>query len=703
MSIVRGSNPVWFEVDLTAHAFDDTYWLFVLENVFPYIPSTSVWHNADGTNPWNNPIQFLGNGTLPIDIFFDSTETYRLEFRQGQTQEDPLIYEVDNYRPGGTGITPISTVAFASSNQVTNPQFSIVNFSVPYTVSGSDLEIDVAPGWTLILPGTGTAVIEQVAFDDTNTNPSNAPYALHLTLTGWTDDEVVLRQRFEQNGMLWANKIVSSTLTARIQGSPQNVSANLVDSNDTTLANVLDSQSVSGTFVEFLGYGTLGDTTNPDDPPAAYIDYVLSIPSDVDIYLTSIQLVVQEEPFEPPFEQDSINRQIDHTFNYYKDLLAYKPIPSYLVGWDFALNPAQLGSSIAAQAVGANKSYYAWDQTIVFQSANSGITISREVTAELFRLLAATDTQMAVIQYLTGQEAQSVMTQLTSGELSVNVEVSSTISQTFTVSLWWTPNAALPNVAAGTNASLVSALDANGHPSSVVAGWVEVDHLNLGNATVTTTDPTEIHNYGFSHWADSAALTNGKYFAIVIGTNTVATGNAIQFRSISLVPGVIPTTPAPQTSDEVLRECQRYYETTFLPGATVPSSVTGGQLQAPMVASVGTGGTNIAPVYANTFGGQWVTPKWSTPNVIFYSGTSTTANKVQAFGFGTTVVSTAESGTFTDYWASPTIDSKAYRATSKGTTSALVTGVGNTGNELTPAAWIQYHYTSDCRPGIVLS
>jgi len=54
-------------VDLTAHAFDDTFYMFVLENTIPYIPAT-VYHQPDGT-PWTNPIRFLANGTLPVDIF----------------------------------------------------------------------------------------------------------------------------------------------------------------------------------------------------------------------------------------------------------------------------------------------------------------------------------------------------------------------------------------------------------------------------------------------------------------------------------------------------------------------------------------------------------------------------------------------------------------------------------------------------------
>lgn len=312
---IRGSNPIWMEVDLQGELFDDTFYLFVLENNIPYIPET-VYHDPDLNVPWSNPIQFLANGTLPVDIYFEADKVYRLEFRQGPTQADPLIYEVNNYVAGTGGSTPVDTVALASSNQITNPQFALMSLQNPVTITGTDPDpIELAPGWTLLLAGTGSVTITQVPLNSSNINPSNAPYALQLTMSGWTADSVKLRQRFEQNGMLWADKIVSTTVTARLNGSPQSITATLVDSNNAVLGTVLALTPVNEAWNEFTGYSQLPETTNPDTPPAAYIDYILDLPSNIDIYLTSFQLVVQELPLEPSFEQDSINRQIDHTYN----------------------------------------------------------------------------------------------------------------------------------------------------------------------------------------------------------------------------------------------------------------------------------------------------------------------------------------------------------------------------------------------------
>lgn len=701
--MIRGSNPVWSFVDLTGKQFDDTFWMYVLENEIPYIPAT-VWHDPEGNVPWDNPIQFLANGTLPIDIYWDPDVIYRLEFRHNisgtPTQNDPLIYLVENYTPGEGGTPPVDVVSLDTDNQVTNPQFSLVNFVSPLTLTNANTQtIEFAPGWFLDLTGSSANVtLRKVPLNNSPStiNPTNAPYAIQIDLGDW--DSATLRQRFDQNGMLWANKVVSSSITARIDGATKAIRAVIRDSNGIS-TEVLESTALSGTFEEYTGLGRLPATSNPDVPPAAYIEYRLDLPPNGNYFLTSIQLVAQNDEIEIGFEQDTIERQIDHTFHYYKEPLEYKPIPSYLVGWDFILNPAQLGDTFIPQAIGANKSYYTWDNTIVFQSADSGITVAREATAGLFEMVAATDTQMAVVQYVVGTECQNLLTELIVGGVSVNTEMASTVAQTLTISLWWTADSTLPNVASGTNNSLVATLDPNGKPATLHGNWTEITRTNLGNATFESTNVTSLANFGFAGFFDNTAYLTGKFLAIVVGTDIVSMNNAVEFRSISIVPGQVPTIPAPKTQDEVLRECQRTFETTFIAGATVPSAVTTGQLIAPMTATT----TTPSNIYANTFGGEFQVPKWSTPNVVFYSGTSTTASRVQSFGIGSGSVGTAENDIATVF-NTPIIDTKTYRLTSLGNaSSAMVTGVANATPTRLPAAWIQYHYTADARPGIVLS
>lgn len=709
---VRGANPIWAEFDLAGKIFDDTFYMYVLQNTLPYLPAT-VYHDPDLNQPWTDPIRFLGNGTLPVDVFFQSQVSYRLEFRKNDgisppTQADPLVYEVNNYVAGSGGSTPIDTVAFASSNQITNPQFALTTFLTPFSLVNvsNPAPIPIGPGWFLELSGTGSVTLEKVALNNTSANPSNAPYALRITVNGWNTDGVVLRQRFQQNGMLWANKFVSTAVTARIEGVPQNISAILVDSNNSTLAQVLPLTVVNEAFNEFTGYGQLPATTNPNVPPAAYIDYRMTLPSNVDIYVSSFQLVVQELEFQPSFEQDSIERQIDHTFHYYKQPLMFKPISSYLIGWDFPLNPAQMipypstGRSLGQQNLGNNTSYYAWDQTILFQQVNNSLQISDNPT---LTITPSSNTQFAVIQYLTGGQMTSLLLQAAQGQLSSNIRCSSTVTQKLNVSLWWTSNANLPSLLS--NQSLVSSLDANGHPDTVAAGWNEISRINQQQA-IAQLNPAGTLDYGFSGWENGVAWQTAKYFAIVIGTDTVIAGNNIDFKSISLVPGEIPTIPAPQTASEVLRECQEFFEKSWSPQVPIGTLTGANSITFYQFATENNVATNF--MFQESFNISWKQNKRAVPIFTPYSTiTLNTANRVTANYVGYSSVGPTTYGNSGDvnqdsFWATNNIGTQGVSYTP--TPSALNAACFSisTPNGVTSAsAWLSLHYTADSRLGIV--
>jgi hypothetical protein len=318
MTLQRGSNPVWLFDDLTGNLLDDTHYLFVLQNDIPYLPAI-VYQDAAGAVAWSNPIQFLANGTLPVNIFFDSTVTYRLEVRAGNTQSDALIYLVEDYSPGGSGGS-VTTGSIAADNQITNPQFALKSFQDSLSVSAAGT-YEVAPGWSLVLVGTGTAVVTREALTNTSENPTNAPYMLNLVLVGWSS--AYLRQRFNENGMLWAGKNVANSITAKLTGANAFLSSTLVDSNATLLATLLPSTTqVTSTYAELTGTSLLPATTNPDTPPAAYIEYRLNIPGSINLSVSSLQLIESDTEVRYVYEQDTIERQIDHTYN-----TAYPIIP----------------------------------------------------------------------------------------------------------------------------------------------------------------------------------------------------------------------------------------------------------------------------------------------------------------------------------------------------------------------------------------
>ena len=102
--------------------------MFVLDNEIPYAP-LPIWQDPYGNVAWTNPIQFLANGTLPNNIYYNPDTVYGLRIReQGNTQQDPLIYLVENYVPGSSGNTPVDEVSFSTDNQISNPQFALINF-----------------------------------------------------------------------------------------------------------------------------------------------------------------------------------------------------------------------------------------------------------------------------------------------------------------------------------------------------------------------------------------------------------------------------------------------------------------------------------------------------------------------------------------------------------------------------------------------
>jgi hypothetical protein len=691
---IRGFNPIWLLDDLQGNLFDDSFYMYVLQNTIPYLPAT-VYHDPNLNTPWTNPIRFLGNGTLPVDVYFEQNVVYRLEFRQNDgvltpSQADPLIYEVNNYMPGNGGVNPDESSSLATGNQITNPQFSLISFSSPFTLSGTDpLSVEVAPGWFLDLAGTGTVIISQVPLNNVNANPSNAPYALRLQLTGWNADGVILRQRFQQNGMLWANKTVSAAITAKITGAFQGITGNLVDSNGTTLTQVLNVPTVNASFVEYTGHGTLPATSNPDVPPAAYIEYKLSLPSTTDIYLTSIQLIVQDalDLTEHSFEQDSIDRQIDHTWHYYKDSVLIQPKPTILTGWNFRLNPWQF-TTTSANTITA--SAYTADQTIV-SVQNASSLQSLQTTEGYFGIQpvsAASQGKFALIQYLDNSTAAAYWNDIVSSLVKAGITTSHSTALQLKMRIIYrsdVPPAVDP-------ISSWAATD-----PVFTAGWTAIAPKNDPVITISSATLTNNVFEGFQ-LPDKPA--NTAVLGIVLYTtntlNSTVTVDKVYFDAISLVANEFAIDTQPQTFDQVLRECffyyEKSYETGFLPGAM---GNAGGCLFAEML-GVNSGGNNL--VTPRSFGFPFkVIARTTNPTVQLYSPTDGTSGAVRIFlrnnGASVADGNLALSGNWTPLFLSSTGISYACTTVAPQQTNA--------GSNSFPEGYILYHYTKDARLGLV--
>ena len=334
MTFFRSFNPVWNFRDLTGLPLDDTYWAFFLENTIPYVPQ-AIYATPSGT-PLANPLQLTAAGTLPIDVYFDPAKTYRIAIRQGQNESDPLIWLAENYTPAGVGGGSTSA-SLSSDNQMTNPQFSLVSFDEEGSMSiSSSGTYQVAPGWELVLAGTGTATITREALTSAEPNPTNAPYALRLNLVGWNNSGTYLKQRFDQAGMLWSsspavNLYVSSSVTAKLKtGANATISARLVDSNASDLELVLPSSTVTQIYTQFTGVSdVMPQPTNTDQPPAAWVEYRLILPGSIDILVTSFQVISTALQNKYNYEQETIERQLDHTYHLARPIVPVGTVIDY--------------------------------------------------------------------------------------------------------------------------------------------------------------------------------------------------------------------------------------------------------------------------------------------------------------------------------------------------------------------------------------
>jgi len=505
------------------------------------------------------------------------------------------------------------------SNELSNPQFVDINFpqNNPLTINftgSSTTTVAIAPKWDLVVSytGNGSVIVTRNAIAGSSAYPGNPPYTLTVT-AGSNVSSLYLRQRLYnnpnifsppvggQNGYVAASVLLAPSSNLTIQYQPNGLSAQ----------TILAANNISGSYAESMATVQLTGASNPSTGDTGYVDILVVLPIVGSTTLSNLQVVgLDTDITMVGYEQNTANRQRDQLFNYYNPLLQAKPIPSYLIGWDFPLNPTQaLGPTISASSAGANTSAQIWDQTVLFQSVNSGAAVSRSAAGNgALTVTATAATQFALIQYLPQNTAREILnTSLSANIAAITASAGGLVG---TISLWYTTGS-LPSTAG--NNSLVATLDANGHPATLHGTWVEVTRNGLGNAqfNVGSSSTTNFNDYGFSGWNlnGAAGADTATFFAIVVGFATLPITHTIDIGSISLVPGSIPTRPAPQSPDEVLRQCQRYYSSSFNAGV-VPATAAGylGTVETFSTGTIYTGGFFEFPV-----------SMYAVPSITFYN------------------------------------------------------------------------------------
>ena len=480
-----------------------------------------------------------------------------------------------------------SSVQTPVVNQIANSQFSQISFISPLTIAiptGTTVNVPIAPGWifnaTATGAGIGSVTISQDAIAGTAAYPNNPPFVLTVTPTA-NIAALSLTQKLNNDPDIWSPQVVGAAngwvATSILLAPGSMATINYVTSNATT-QNLLTANNTGGVFNSFPNTVQLTAPVNTDTGSTGYVTIQIILPNiATPTRLSNVQVVpLQTNITGVTYGESSVNNQASQLFYYYNPLLQAKPISSYLVGWDFPLNPVQfLGPTVGPFATGANTSNYFWDQTIIFQSVNSGISVTRDVNegVNAMRVTANVASQFALIQYIPAPLANDIL----QNPLSVNIAALTGIVGGLggTVSLWYTTGA-LPSTIASHN-SLVATLTAAGKPATFNGTWIEIPRNGIGSSTSATsllgdatftvgyTAVSNFMDYGFSGWNYNGQAADNKatFVAIVVGFAQVPIGNTVYINSISLVPGNIPTRPAPKTFDEVLRQCQYYYEKSF--------------------------------------------------------------------------------------------------------------------------------------------
>ena len=540
----------------------------------------------------------------------------------------------------------------------------------------------------------------------------NPPYALRIIGSGGTLTTLTLRQRLEESPRLDANSYISAYILAAANAGSEQLTVTYDPSGGTTVTLIAAVVGSGGQYEPFNSVEAIVAPFNTDSAITGYVDIIVGLESDCDITISCVQIVSVATETIIGYNQQTTARERDFLSHYYMPQVQQKPIPSWLVGWDFPLNPSQFvgDGSVSLGAIGTNKGAYVWDQTIAFQTADNSIAVSREASKS-FILGATTATQGAIIQYL--DNTNGTVAALLHGSLAVNVYCKCNSSNIkCTVSLWYTTDTTLPNVgpvsSGGTNSTFINTLGSNGKPASVSGNWTEIPRINnLGDAIFTpnssfSTSPL-FQDYSFNGWSleGVAAINNAAFVAIVIGTSSLIAGDNVVFESVGLMTGDVATRPAPQTPAQVLQDCQRYYESSYLVG-TSPATATAtpgtpGMIISAQLSGQGTGAGNTAG-YAGSFEIKYNEPKRLTPTVTFYSPVSGTSGNVYYFLFNDRAIADQNDAVLASFWTPASSSTKAtYYKAANGTRFTALFGSAPD----IPEAFISYHYTADSRLGIV--
>lgn len=660
-----------------------------------------------------------GNNIIPYLKPYDALGAVDLYYITVESQDHVFQFDMEAWP--NTIFSSGEDIFDSSGNQISNPQFTQISFTPSlttgahvYTVSGSNHEVEVAPGWTIRTSGTGTVTVKQTAVVDTGAITS-PPFALDITSSGITS--LSLRQRFANSPRLFVGGHVNASIVVNSQnGSSSPITVSYVPSSGTAHVFFSSTIGASSVFQEFFGTTTIaGGTINPTPATTGYVDFVVTIQPSAHIQITSLQMVsVLGENSILPFQQESSQRQLDFLFHYYKQWLAFKPVTNLMTAWDFALNPAQFGGptqTIDSNAITGNCKYI-WDQTICGRAVGDYDVIRNSVNSGFQATSTVANSSFFMMQYLTKDDISDI--RQTPISINVLARVGNVGDSNMKIYLFRAPpTASIPTLPAG-----IGTLNAAGEFTLTAAGWTEVPRADQGLATADLETGVPIDDMGFNQWqiVDASQLTNTSYLACVVTFSTTTLGTQTIVDSINVCSGNVPCRPAPEAPTDVLQQCQYYYEKTYQ-AATAPGTVTtvGSRIEPTFYTAVAITTDGYVSSFTMYFQNKRLVLSFTGPtkNITFYTTTIATADRmgIRVFRDGVVVPSNVTPGANIILnpinTGSGSFDFGNYLSlSSSSNSSAMILSVDTSTlavswNNANGEVFLQYHFVIDQRLGVV--
>lgn len=596
-------------------------------------------------------------------------------------------------------------------NQISNSQFTrmFLNDTIAniITVSG-DTTVPIGPDWTLVASGSGTVTLTRIAIAGTDNITTSPPYVLDVELTAGVTT-CFIRQRMFTNSGLWASTVVDSdenslfltgTILAKnvVAGTAQ-LTMTYLESSGNAAQDIFTQSFGNSDYTVISGFVEVDQSLDTNTGTSAYVDIYISFLPSAHVQLTSIQLIPsssQSGAEITAYQPLSSNREQALMGDYYIPALEAKPIKSMLVGWDFPINPAQFG---LAANITTTPAYIA-DQTIAASVTNPAGLTRNTITNGLQYITGAAADAVYFLQYMTGDQVKKIL----ATQLSVNVNAyTKTSSNNVTCKVYLFRGNSSSSVP--TLATTIGTLAVDG-TFTLTGGnnWSVITRQGLPTATGTlkyvTADNADINtgcDLGFNGWIidDSTQMSSTKNFAVVVTLASSASTSQVVINSISVVPGVIPTRPAPQTQDEVLRECEYYYEKSY-ETSDLPGTVTAAASLVKQMQLNGQGSYAGGTLVPSAFSIEYAVPKVTTPSLTIYDEAGT-SDSVTGYAYkgGQGIASVAIA--FSTNWSAGTQSEKAAHYVPS--TSNIFIARNNGGSSYD--AFISVHYVADSRLGIV--